>query len=103
VSFFSTFLRFGRFRLLKLGTTTIYQNLGKLVALRLSINGFVVSDLVKKHGAKVFYDEMPKLVAEGKIKYKEHISKGIENAETAFAQLFHGDNFGKAVIVVANN
>ena len=38
---------------------------------------------------------------DGKLKYRETIVTGIENAPAAFARLFSGENFGKLVIDVA--
>jgi NADPH-dependent curcumin reductase len=41
-------------------------------------------------------------VAEGKIKYKEDITVGLENAIDAFTGMLAGKNFGKAIIKVAD-
>ena len=47
-----------------------------------------------------FYKVMPKLVKEGKIKYNEHITHGLENADKALLGLLKGDNKGKAVVIL---
>jgi NADPH-dependent curcumin reductase len=37
---------------------------------------------------------------EGKVKYKEDVTEGLENAIDAFVGMLEGKNFGKAVIKV---
>jgi NADPH-dependent curcumin reductase CurA len=76
------------------------KNTNLILWKRLSVNGFIWSDLITKYGFKPFYDEVPQLVADGKIKFKEHITKGLENADKALAALFQGDNFGKSIVIV---
>jgi len=39
-------------------------------------------------------------VREGKIKYRESVTEGIENAPRAFIGLLKGENFGKQVVKV---
>jgi NADPH-dependent curcumin reductase CurA len=43
---------------------------------------------------------MAKWVGEGKIKWKETIIEGIENAPKAFLGLFKGENFGKMLVKI---
>lgn len=38
---------------------------------------------------------------EGRLKYREHIVDGLENAPAAFARLFDGSNFGKLLVRVS--
>ena len=40
-------------------------------------------------------------IKEGKLKYRETIIEGLENAPSAFRMLFTGENFGKLMIKVA--
>ncbi|XP_071487605.1 prostaglandin reductase 1-like [Diadema antillarum] len=65
---------------------------------RLTITGFLIFDHFKR------YDEalqaLIEWVKEGKIKYKEHVTKGFENMPKAFMGLFTGGNFGKAIVEV---
>lgn len=64
----------------------------------LRIEGFVVSnhfDLLPK-----FHQEMGKLVAEGKMKWQESVTEGLQNAPKAFLGLFTGENFGKALVKI---
>ena len=39
---------------------------------------------------------------EGRIKYREDITRGLENAPQAFMGLFKGSNFGKLLVQVAD-
>jgi NADPH-dependent curcumin reductase CurA len=39
-------------------------------------------------------------VRDGKIKYRETVTEGIENAPRAFIGLLKGENFGKQVVKV---
>ena len=47
-----------------------------------------------------FYSSMYKWISEGKIKWKETIVDGLENAPKAFIGLFNGENFGKMLIKI---
>ena len=63
--------------------------------------GFLVFTLAQKH-AEAFFRDMPKHVASGEIKYKEHIVRGLENAGQGLVDVLKGANFGKSVIIVAD-
>jgi len=47
-------------------------------------------------------DDVAKLYSEGKLKYKEHVSQGLENAIDSFIDMMEGKNFGKAMIQVSD-
>ncbi len=68
---------------------------------RVMIRGFIVSDFSNKQGA--FLREMSKWIADGKIKYKEDIVEGLDNAVGAFQGLLEGNNFGKLLIQVSED
>ena len=40
---------------------------------------------------------------EGKIRYKEDVVEGLENAPRAFLGLFRGENFGKLLVRVGDD
>ena len=42
--------------------------------------------------------ELGTMVATGKLKYRESIAEGIENAPAAFMALLRGGNFGKQLV-----
>jgi NADPH-dependent curcumin reductase CurA len=41
-------------------------------------------------------------IADGRIRYREDITEGLENAPAAFMGLLEGKNFGKALVRVAH-
>jgi NADPH-dependent curcumin reductase CurA len=65
---------------------------------RLAIRGFIVSDFASRRGD--FLRDMSGWVKDGKVKYKECITDGLENAPTAFMGLLKGSNFGKQLVRV---
>lgn len=68
---------------------------------RLSINGFIQFDLPQHKEA--FYRDMPAWVREGKVRYREDITPGLENAVAAFQGLLSGKNFGKQLVQVGED
>ena len=76
------------------------SNLFYATSKQLTLQGFIVSE----HLAKLpqFYTDMGKWIAEGKIKWKETIVDGLENAPQAFIGLFKGKNFGKMIVKVGD-
>ena len=68
---------------------------------RVAIRGFIVSDFSNKQGE--FLRAMSKWIADGKIKYKEDIVEGLDNAVGAFQGLLEGNNFGKLLIQVSED
>jgi NADPH-dependent curcumin reductase CurA len=67
---------------------------------RIKMQGFIVSD----HQDRIpdFVRDVSSWLAEGKIKYREHVVEGLENAPEAFLGLFKGANFGKLVLKVGS-
>ena len=65
---------------------------------RLTFRGFIVSDFAARHAE--FLRDMSQWVREGKVKYKEFVTEGIENAPGAFMGLLKGANFGKQLVRV---
>jgi NADPH-dependent curcumin reductase CurA len=65
---------------------------------RLTIRGFIVSDFVG-HQAD-FLRDMSQWVREGKVKYREFITEGLDSAPGALIGLLQGANFGKQLVRV---
>ena len=65
---------------------------------RLTIRGFIVSDFAARHAD--FLHDMSAWVREGKVKYKEFITEGLDSAPGAFMGLLKGANFGKQLVRV---
>ena len=67
---------------------------------RLRVQGFIVYDFVEQ--MRDFQREVGPWVREGKLKYKEDIVEGLENASRAFVGLLRGANFGKLLVKVSD-
>lgn len=67
---------------------------------RISMRGFIISDGFAHRRAE-FQDAMGNWLREGKIRYREDIVQGLENAPGAFLGLLSGRNFGKLVVRLA--
>lgn len=65
----------------------------------LLLRGFIVTDF--RDQRPQFEKEMAQWLRAGKVKYREDVVEGLENAVTAFKGLFHGRNFGKLIVRVA--
>ncbi len=71
--------------------------MGQMLRRRITMRGFIVFDDFG-HLYPEFSAQMSRWVAEGKIKYREEIIKGLEQAPAAFVGLLRGEGFGKRVI-----
>jgi len=72
------------------------KNISSLLVNRITLRGFIVSDHLDRW--PVALPELASGVAQGKIKYREHVTQGLENALRAFIGLLKGENFGKQVV-----
>lgn len=66
---------------------------------RLKIQGFIIFDHFDRMGA--FHKDMTVWLREGRIKYRDEVIVGLENAPRGLMGLLQGKNFGKLVIRVA--
>ncbi len=66
---------------------------------RLTFRGFIVSDFAARHVD--FMRDVSAWVGEGRIKYREDVVEGLENAPRALIGLLRGENFGKLLVQVA--
>jgi hypothetical protein len=76
-------------------------NLRPLLVSRAMIKGFIVSDHADRMPA--FLKEVTPLVREGRIKYREDIVDGLDNAPSALIGLFEGRNFGKMLVRLSDS
>lgn len=74
-------------------------NLAPLLVRRAMIQGMIVNDHADRQAD--FLRDMTAWVREGKIKVRETIIPGLENAPTAFLGLFSGQNVGKLLVAVS--
>jgi NADPH-dependent curcumin reductase CurA len=73
---------------------------GALIVYRARMQGFLVNDYAHR-----FDEAAPRLarwVAEGKIRWTEHVTEGLENAPKAFIGMLNGENRGKALVKVTD-
>jgi NADPH-dependent curcumin reductase CurA len=75
------------------------KNLGTIVGNKVKMQGFIVSDHMDLKAE--FMAEMSGWLATGKVKYREDITQGIENAPSAFIGMLQGKNFGKKIVRIA--
>lgn len=73
--------------------------LGNFLVRKIKVQGFIVFDDFA-HVYPEFARDMMDWIKQGKIKYREHLVEGLENAPAAFNDLLAGRNFGKMVIKV---
>jgi NADPH-dependent curcumin reductase CurA len=76
-------------------------NLMPLLVKRALIQGFIVSDHPEREPD--FLRDVSAWLSEGRLKYREHVVKGLENAPRAFLGLFRGENFGKLIVQVSDD
>ena len=77
------------------------RNLTLVTTKRLTMKGFIVNDPFDRR--LDFFRDMRKWLTAGKLKWKETIVEGIENAPAAFIGLFKGDNIGKMLVKVGSD
>lgn len=75
------------------------KNVRSILVNKLLIQGFIVSDHLDEWPAALA--DLGKRIAEGKLRYRESIAEGLENAPKAFIALLSGGNLGKQLVRVA--
>jgi NADPH-dependent curcumin reductase CurA len=73
---------------------------GALIVYRARMEGFLVNDYA--HRFEETAVRLARWVAEGKIRWTEHVTEGLENAPKAFIGMLNGENRGKALVKVAD-
>jgi NADPH-dependent curcumin reductase CurA len=74
------------------------SNLFMIVTKRLRIQGYIISDHYDRFPA--FFEQAQQWVREGRLRYRETVIEGIENAPKAFLGLLRGENIGKMLVKV---
>jgi hypothetical protein len=67
---------------------------------RLTVRGFLWGDFLDQQAS--FFEDVSRWIKEKRIKYREDIVEGLENAPGAFVKLFRGENFGKLLVEIAH-
>lgn len=74
------------------------RNMFMVVTKRLRIQGYIISDHFDRFGE--FHAQALPWIADGRLRYRETIVEGIENAPRAFLGLLRGENIGKMLVQV---
>ena len=81
------------------GPNRIPQLMRAVLTNRILIRGFIVWDFADQEAE--FRDTVAGWLRDGRVKYREDVVEGLENAPRAFQGLLQGRNFGKQIIRVA--
>ncbi|WP_408587922.1 NADP-dependent oxidoreductase [Novosphingobium sp.] len=76
------------------------SDFGRILMKRLLVRGFVVIDYVRRF--KEAQAELSRLVAEGRLVWKDHVVDGLGSAVSALDILFSGANNGKLIVRVSD-
>jgi len=80
------------------GAPTALPDMRIFLVKRIKVEGFIVSDHMELWPQALA--ELAGHVAAGRLKWRETIKDGLENAPQALVDLLHGENFGKMLIRV---
>jgi len=72
------------------------RNMFLFVTRRLTMRGFIVTDHVRD--MKAFAEEVAPLVQSGRLKARETVVSGLDNAPRAFLDMLRGGNLGKMIV-----
>jgi len=81
------------------GTDRLPATMREILSKRLTLRGFVYYEFAEQHYAE-FLREVGAGIADGRIRYREDLVDGLENAPAAFIGMLEGRNFGKLIIRV---
>ncbi|HKC44607.1 MAG TPA: NADP-dependent oxidoreductase, partial [Burkholderiales bacterium] len=74
------------------------RNFRSILTNRIRVQGFIVSDRMELWPRAL--DELAGWIAEGKIRYRETVARGLANAPRAFIGMLRGDNLGKQLVAL---
>ena len=74
-------------------------NFSPVLMRRIGVQGFIILDFAARYGEASA--QLAQWVLEGKVKSRETIVEGLENAPTAINMLFDGGNIGKLILKIA--
>jgi len=74
------------------------RNIFMVVTKRLRLQGFIISDHYDRF--REFHEQAGGWLKDGRLRYRETVVEGIENAPAAFLGLLRGQNIGKMLVRV---
>ena len=77
------------------------RGMATIIGKRLTIRGFIVGD--EPALCMEYVEKASQWLAEGRMKYRETVADGIENAPQAFIDLLDGKNVGKQIVKLADD
>ncbi len=83
------------------GPDTLPATMRAILTKSLTLRGFINYEFTAEHHP-AFLHTVAAGIADGRIRYREDITDGLENAPAAFLGMLRGDNFGKVLIRVAS-
>jgi len=81
------------------GTDRLPATMRAILSKSLTVRGFINNEFAEQHYA-AFLREVGAGIADGRIRYREDIVDGLEQAPAAFIGLLEGRNFGKLIVRV---
>ena len=76
-----------------------HKNLRSVLVNRIKMQGMIVFDWKDRYAEGI--DALAGHLAQGRLKYRESVVEGIENAPKGFIALLKGGNFGKQLVKLA--
>jgi NADPH-dependent curcumin reductase CurA len=81
------------------GTDRLPATMREILSKSLTLRGFIYNEFAAEH-YPAFLREVGAGIADGRIRYREDIVDGLENAPEAFIGMLEGRNFGKLIVRV---
>ena len=82
------------------GPNLLPATMREVLSKSLTLRGFINYEFAAEHYA-TFLRTVSAAIADGRIRYREDVTEGLENAPAAFIGMLEGRNFGKALVRVA--
>jgi len=83
------------------GPDSLPRVMRRILTNRLTVQGFIIFD--HQHRWKDFHADMTAWIRDGRVRYREDVVDGLENAPAAFRGLLEGKNFGKLIVRVGDD
>ena len=74
--------------------------MGTILRMKVKVQGFIIFDSFGPDTYRAFVKDMKGWLADGRVRYKEQVVEGLENAPSALNDVLTGNSFGKMVVKV---